>query len=95
MIEELENILEYTDFEDVEKDLKAAGYENVPDEIETEDDCGDYSTDVTWECNFVISKNDKEFKIYLTGTAIAEISYERWVDTFGYVIDDFNIEESK
>ena len=86
----ISNILEYSSFDDIIMDLETKGF-NVPHEIDTEDEIESYSTTVNWYANFNVSKDNKIYKIYLTGSAIAEISYERWTETYGYEITDYNV----
>jgi len=88
--QELEDILENTTYEDIESDLRKNGW-FCPD-IETDEGIEDHSTKVEWCSRFEVSKYQTTFYVLLEGSAIAEISYERWTETYGYVLEDFDIE---
>ncbi len=47
--------------------------------------------DVFWNVFFNIKKENKEFLISIFGTAIAEISYEKWIKTYSYTFDESNV----
>lgn len=46
---------------------------------------------VFWNVFFNVKKDNKEFLISISGTAIAEESYEKWVDTYFYTFDETNV----
>ena len=50
---------------------------------------------VSWDRYLKIQYKDKKYIISMYGTALAEISYERWTETFGYYLSDFSIDELK
>jgi hypothetical protein len=90
ILKEAYDVLENTYYERIEKDFKEAGFK-CPGEIDTNDDITEYSTDVYWDSNFIVEKNGVSIDINVSGSAIAEISYGRWTETFGYGIEDFNV----
>ena len=47
--------------------------------------------DVFWNVFFNIKKENKEFLISISGIAIAEISYEKWIKTYSYTFDESNV----
>ena len=94
IITDLETIMEYASYEDVENLLEIQGYK-VISPLETDEEIGSFSTDVDWDGKIIVEKDYKQFNIILSGTAIGEISYDRWVDSYGYDIDDFNVCQTK
>ena len=93
-IDKIEEILENCSFETIENDFRKNGFECV-EEIETEDEIEGFSTTVDWSSSFEVSKDSEKFLIYVSGKAIAEISYERWTETYGYYIDYHSVEKIK
>lgn len=72
------------------KELEAEGVTNI-DITDGEEDIGSFSTDVTWYRSLEVTFNDKRYRVYMSGTAIAEISYDRWCSSFGYSIDEDSV----
>lgn len=58
-----------------------------------DEDSDSYSTDVSWYTHFTAEKNNEVFSCYLSGSAQKEISYDRWVDTDCYIVEDYNIKK--
>jgi len=81
-----------TNYEDLEKDLRENDWKT--NDLDTEDELESYSTSVNWDGSIEVSKNNEKYKVNLSGSAIAEISYDRWTDTYGYVITDFSISKN-
>jgi hypothetical protein len=50
-----------------------------------------YSTNVNWEFSAEFEKDSEIFNMFLYGEAMADISYDRWVDTFGYTMTSYNM----
>ena len=88
-MEELDILLENTSYETLEDDLTKAGFSYS--EISSDEELESFSTTVNWDRTCNIKKDNESFIVYLSGTAIAEISYERWTETFGHNIDYFSI----
>jgi hypothetical protein len=86
---ELTAILDNVIYDYIEEDLKGNGWEITKD-INPEESIESFSSNVDWGCFFEVKKEDTIFSVYLSGRAIADISYERWVDTYGYEIEDFS-----
>jgi len=62
-------------------------------DIEVQDGDEDRECDsVTWNDRYLFNYKNKKYSLYVSGTAIAEISYERWVDTFGYNLTDWDLD---
>ena len=94
ILKEVYEVLEYTSYEDIEKDFIKAGFTLNVTEIEPNEEIQDFSTDVYWDSSFEVTKNDVTIKVYVSGAAIAEISYDNWCTTFGHDIEDFSAEVS-
>ena len=77
------------DEEDVGEKLKdIKGISNIKEsDVNEERDCDK----VSWDSSVSFTYKNKDYILYLSGTAIAEISYERWTETFGYVLDDWDL----
>ena len=91
MVTEIENILESVLMdESFEEALRENSFEvKIIDEQE-DSDC--HSSSLYWSTSFEVRKNNKVFSCYVSGTAKKEISYDRWVDTYCKVIDDYKVE---
>ena len=50
---------------------------------------------ITWTNRYTFDFEKKKYSLYVYGTAIAEISYDRWVDSFGYNISSWDLDEIK
>ena len=92
ILKEAYEVLEYTSYEDIEKDFIKAGFTLNITEIEIDEEIQEYSTDVDWDSSFEATKNDVTVKVFVSGAAIAEISYGNWCTTFGHDIEDFSAE---
>lgn len=55
------------------------------------EDSEHFGYNVSWYNMFKVKKDNKEYSIYISGEAIAEISYDRWVDTYGYTFNENSI----
>ena len=75
--------------EDWERTLGNAGWKITIGNEDEDSDC--YSTNVSWYTHFSAEKNNEKFACYLSGTAQKEISYDRWVGTDCYIIEDYDI----
>lgn len=60
----------------------------IYESIDLDQEIQSHSTDVNWYNRFKVIKDNQEYYVSINGTAIADISYERWVGTYGFVIDD-------
>jgi len=89
----LDKLLENTTYETIKKDLNNAGYKF--DNIDINEELEPYSDNISWDCTFEVTniRANKNYSITLSGTAFAEISYERWVGSFGHDIEDYSIKE--
>jgi hypothetical protein len=86
---ELEAILEYaSDPEELEDEIKAKDWKI---EYEIDEDIIEFSDKVEWESKICIETPNFICEVYIEGTATAEISYERWVDTYNYWLNDYSI----
>jgi len=94
ILKEAYEVLEDTSYEDIEKDFIKDGFILSITEIEPNEEIQEYSTNVDWDSSFEVTKNDVTIKIFVSGTGIAEISYDRWTETFGHDIEDFSAEVS-
>ena len=90
MITEIVATIEYASYSDVENDIETKGYKIIS-ELDPEESIGSFSTDVDWDGNMIVEKDSKQFNIYFSGTAIGDISYDRWVDSYGHDICDFEV----
>ena len=62
-------------------------------EYDIEEDMRDFSNKVDWETKMYIESDSFLCEVYVEGTATAEISYERWVDTYNYWMNEYNIDK--
>jgi len=91
IINEIVRLLETADYDDYDRILESNGFEIISDDIN--ESISPYSTDVEWESTIIVKKDSETYSIILEGTAIAEISYERWTETYGYTITDYKVYE--
>lgn len=63
--------------------------------IDSDEEGSSFSDEVTWNLTFNVEKNEEEYSIYISGSAIAEISYDRWVDSYGFSWDEEDISINK
>jgi len=66
-----------------------AGWKITITNQDEDSDC--YGTDIFWYVNFSAEKDGQLFSCFLNGTAQKEISYDRWVDTNCYIVEDYGI----
>lgn len=97
MEEEIRQIIEdvsFTDYlnEDLSEKFKEKGYEFISD-WDINEDMTLGSSKTTWDTQFKVSKDAITYSVYLDGEARAEISYERWVGSYSYIIDTISIQE--
>lgn len=78
------------DTEELSEILKTNGFTDIK-EIEGAEDRECDS--VSWDNSYLFDFDSKKYSLYTSGTAIAEVSYERWVDTFGYTLDYWSVSE--
>jgi len=93
----IENLIYSIDLDEksLSDELALIGATDI-DEIEGgEDREDDESSSVSWNSSFTFTFKNKKYSLYVSGTAIAEISYERWCTTYGYNIDDWDLDFSK
>lgn len=89
----IENILEIITEEDIEETFKKEGF--IIEEIDSDEELESYSTNVNWNTIYYVEKDGKAFNVIVSGTAIAEISYERWTETFGYSVTSYNVDSTE
>jgi len=88
--------------------LDITDWDEIPDFTETfqnkgfkvnegylDEDRIEFSTDISWYKQFSLVKDNISYSVYLNGSAIAEISYDRWVDSFAYNIEEIEISLTK
>ena len=90
MKETIEKIIDNNDIDDFGKLMEENGY--TLKHIDSDEDREFASTNVTWYDLYEATKDGETFKVRFEGNAIAEISYERWVATFGYNVTDYSVE---
>lgn len=97
-IKELESIFEYVDMDDdcdvSEDELTERGV-TIVNTLDSDESIASFSTDVSWYKTYVVSYKDKKYRVHLSGEAMADISYDRWVDTSFYRISDVSVVEDK
>ena len=76
------------DTKEIEDKLKKLGASNI---ILLDSDEDRECDSVTWNDKYSFEYKNEKYNLYVFGTAIAEISYERWIDTFGYVLEDWDL----
>lgn len=93
-IENIKNIIDTSDdlFESFEYMLlfEKNGYKYI--EGVSDEDKEDNGTNVTWYINFKIEKDEKIYNVKVSGSAIAEYSYGRWIENSCYSVDDVEVE---
>ena len=85
------NIINNVSEKEFEEEFLKNGFEfEIIDSDENRED-----EEVFWNILFNVKKDNKEFSINISGTAIAEISYEKWVNSYFYSFEekDVNIKE--
>jgi len=94
MVDEVQRIIDSICIdEDIPEAFTSKGFDYK--ELDTGEDNDSFSTNVNWNLSLEVQKDSKKFKVYLSGTASANISYDRWTTTDCYVIDYSDIEEIK
>jgi hypothetical protein len=86
----LDEISSFDDSEDLSYILKEKGW-NVISEIDIKEDIRDFSTTVDFETTFEVEKNNEKFIVYISGEGAANISYDRWIDTDFYRIENIDL----
>ena len=87
MKNEILNIINNVNEKDFEEEFLKNNFEfEMVDSDENRD-----GSSVFWNVFFNVKKDNKEFLISIFGTAIAEESYEKWVDTYFYTFDETNV----
>jgi len=60
-------------------------------EINHDESIIEFSIDVEWESNYELEIDGDTFEIHFDGVATAEISYDRWVNSFNHEITDWKV----
>lgn len=96
--EEIERIIEnmgIDDWGDLDNQyLKSYGIEVVKI-IDEGEEITPHSTDINWDKSFVIQLQGSEYSVHMSGTAMANIEYERWTTSSFYRIDEVNVEKKE
>jgi len=94
MIDEISMVLENFTIEDdyeycLSTEFKGLGYKFTS--MDSDEDSSCHSDTCSWYILFMLEKDGVTFSVSVNGDAIKEVSYERWVSTYGYTIDDFSV----
>jgi len=90
---DIEKIIDDVDLDEAELNMvfTKAGYKYNP--IDSDEDKTDHSTNVNWWETFTVEKDNQFCTVSISGTAIANISYDRWTDSDCYQVTDINVSE--
>ena len=76
------------------EELKKLGVVDITD-IDKDEEIQPFSTNVSWSCTVNVTFKNKKYKVYLSGDAYADISYDRWETTSNYNIDEDSVSVSE
>ena len=79
--------------DDIADTFRSNGFE--VDEGEVDEGIESFSTNVSWSQNINLKKDNRSFTVYLSGSASANISYDRWTTTDCYSLDTYDVGEIK